>query len=156
MADLKDVVSEFETIANLGTNDIKSFKYGNEFELNEARTKVKPILLFHKQRAFTYRIFERKHKDYTITIGLYDQYNSSEKSTTDFVSKQLYMEDLMEKLIRTFRSRYLADASNKTWFMLSNAEDSVSGELIEVIGVDKLIGITATFVVRVFTDCDTL
>ena len=156
MADLKDVVSEFETIANLGTNDIKSFKYGNESELNEARTEIKPMLLFHKQKTFTYQVFERKYKDYTITIGLYDQYNSSEKSSTDFISKQLYMEDLMEKLIRTFRGRYLADASNKTWFMLSNAEDSVSGELIEVIGVDKLIGITATFVVRVFTDCDTL
>ena len=154
MADLKDVVDEFETIANLGSNDIQSFLYGNEFELNEARTKTKPLLIFHKQRAFTYQIFEKKNKDYTITIGLYDQYNAAEKTSTAFVTKQLYMEDLMEKLIRTFRSRYIASSSS--WFMLSNAEDSVSGELIEVIGSDKLIGVTASFVVRVFTDCDTL
>lgn len=155
MAEIKDVVEEFETIANLGTNDIQSFKYGNEFELNESRGKTKPLLLFHKQRAFTYQVFSNKYKDYTVTIGLYDQYNSEERQTTSYIAKQQYLEDLMEKLIRTFRSRYEA-TSAKSWFMLSGAADTVSGELIEVIGVDKLIGITATFVVRVFTDCETL
>lgn len=155
MADLKDVVTEMETIAGLGTNNIQSFKYGNEFEINEFRQSTKPLLLFHKQRAYSYATFERKHRDYTITIGIYDQYNQTERGTTDYITKQLSLEDEMEKFIRSFRTRYIADATNKTWYMLSGAEDRITGELIEVIGADKLIGITATFVVRVFTDCDT-
>tara|TARA_R100000808_G_C2040885_1_gene80557 strand:- start:95 stop:562 length:468 start_codon:yes stop_codon:yes gene_type:complete len=155
MADLKDVVTEMETIAGLGTNNIQSFKYGNEFEINEFRQSTKPLLLFHKQRAYSYATFERKHRDYTITIGIYDQYNQTERGTTDYITKQLSLEDEMEKFIRSFRTRYIADASTKTWYMLSGAEDRITGELIEVIGADKLIGITATFVVRVFTDCDT-
>ena len=155
MADLKDVVTEMETIAGLGTNSIQSFKYGNEFEINELRTTTKPILMFHKQRAYSYATFERKHRDYTITKGIYDQYNQTEKSSTDYITKQLALEDEMEKFIRSFRTRYIADATNKTWYMLSGAEDKITGELIEVIGSDKLIGITATFLIRVFTDCDT-
>jgi hypothetical protein len=155
MADLKDVVAEMETIAGLGTNNIQSFKYGNEFEINEFRQSTKPLFLFHKQRAYSYPIFERKQRDYTITIGIYDQYNQEERSSTDYMSKQLELEDEMEKFIRSFRTRYIADATNKTWYMLSGAEDKITGELIEVIGADKLIGITATFLIRVFTDCDT-
>ena len=158
MADIKNLVSEFEIIANAQVG-INSFKYANSYEVNEFRTDTKPLLMLHKQRSVTFTDFEKKFKDYTLVVGIYDTYLESQKLTIDYQTKQSNLEDLMEQFLREVRSRYLGETVQslipKDWFMLSGDQDIVRFELIEVMGSDKLIGIESTMVFRTFSDCDT-
>ena len=61
----------------------------------------------------------------------------------------------MEQFIRELRSRSIGSTTqattSKEWFV----NNSMSMELIEVIGADKLVGIESTITIRVFNDCNT-
>ena len=153
MADFTDIVTEFNTIAT-AQSGINSFKYGNVLELNESRTLTKALLLLQKQRAIQYPEFEKKFKVYELTLGIYDTYKESQKSTKAYADKQKDLENLLEHFLRELRKRSLGNTtevtSNKAWFML----EAVVVEVVEVIGADKLAGIEARISLRVNMDCD--
>ena len=158
MADFTDIVAEFSTIAT-AQSGISSFKYGNPFEINESRTLAKPMFMLHKQRAVTYPNFDRKIKTFTLIFGIYDTYKESQKNTKEYADKQKDIENLMEHFLREFRKRSLGltteVTSPQSWFMPSGDLDTVTVEMIEVVGTDKLIGVEATISLSVFADCDT-
>lgn len=153
MADFKDIVNEFQTIAN-AQSGINSFKYGNAFEINESRQNTKPMLMLHKQRRAIYSAFEKPLKQYNCTIGIYDTYKQEQKSAKAYSEKQQDLENAMEHFLREFRKRSHGLTTQVTsaqkWFMLERVET----ELIEVIGVDNLVGIEASLTIQVAGDCD--
>lgn len=153
MADFTDIVTEFKTIAT-AQSGINSFKYAHAFELNESRSSSKPMLLLHKQTAYAFPTFDRKIKQFNVTVGIYDNYFQSEKATKTYANKQKDLENLIEQFIREFRKRTTGQTAQITsaqnWFM----SQQVNLELIEAVGTDKLIGVEATFEISVFADCD--
>jgi len=153
MADFKDIVTEMETIVN-AQSGINSFKYGNPFEINESRQNTKPMFMLHKQRRAIYNAFEKPLKQYNCTIGIYDTYMQSQKAAKAYSVKQQDLENLMEHFLREFRKRSHGLTTQVTsvqnWFMLERVET----ELIEIIGVDNLVGIEANITIQVAGDCD--
>ena len=156
MANIIDLVNEFETVANAMVG-IGSFAYGNTFELNEYRTQPRPLMVLHKQRALNYPDFQKKMRNYRLTIGIYSDYHEAEKLTTSYAQKQSDLTDLMEQYIRELRKRSLGNTaqvtSNQPWFMKSGNEDTVTVDLIEVIGNDKFIGIESILTFVIFAEC---
>mgnify|MGYP003148446222 FL=1 len=154
MADFTDIVSEFNTIAT-AQSGINSFKYANAFEINESRTEAKPMMMLQKQRRINIPDFSKNYKEFQVTFGIYDNYKTAEKSTKTYANKQKDLELLMEQFIRELRSRSIGSTTeattSKDWFI----NNSMSMELIEVIGADKLVGIESTITIRVFNDCNT-
>ena len=153
MADISDIKTEMETIAN-AMSGINSFKYGNPMELNESRQKTKPMLMLHKQRQSRYPEFFRGHKTYEIKVGIYDTYFESQKSTKAYDLKQKDMENLMEHFLREFRLRSLGKTTEVTTPHDWQLENNVTVEIIEILGVDKLVGIEASLSLNVISDCD--
>ena len=158
MANIVDLVTEFETVANAMVG-IGSFAYANNFEMNVYRTQARPLMLLHKQRTVSYPDFQKKMRDYKFTVGIYADYHEADKLVTSYAQKQSELTNLMEQYIRELRSRSLGETtqvtSNKDWFMQSGTQDIISYELIEVIGNDKFVAIEAILTFRMFADCNT-
>ena len=158
MADFTDIVTEFSTIAT-AQSGINSFKYGNPDEINTSRQNTKPLLILHKQRAVSFPDFEKKVKTFEVSFGIYDTFHESQKATKTYANKQQDLMNLVEQFLREFRSRSLGDTTEVTsvqsWHMPSNDQDTVNIELVEIVGVDKLVGAEAKINLTVFSDCDT-
>lgn len=158
MADFTDIVTEFSTIATAQTG-INSFKYGNPDEINTSRQSTKPLLILHKQRAVTYPDFQKNVKTFEVSFGVYDTYHEDQKATKTYANKQQDLLNLMEHFLREFRSRSIGSTTEVTsvqnWHMPSGALDIINFKFVEAIGADKLVGVTATVSLLVFSDCDT-
>lgn len=152
MASIKDIVDEFETVADAFTG-VSTFKYANPAEINEFHDITFPLLMLHKQRSLQAIEQRGKWKTYSLTFGIYDDYNELEKETVDYQTKQDQIEEKIFQFIEEIDTRSLNGTSSRDWSFPSGTADSFNGELIEYFGDQKLIAVEVTINIRVFGTC---
>ncbi len=157
MAQIDSVVDEFRTIATAFTG-IETFDYEHITALNTKYDQSqKPLFLLQKKPPTVIQPTEdHSFKTYTLTFGIYDDYNRDEKSTTDFEDKEAEIEQKMEQFIQQFIARSIGETTQVTtpqpWMVIETALN-LDVEKIYPIAKGQLIATEATMTVRVDSSC---
>lgn len=152
MAQIDDIVTEFRTITTAFAS-INTFFYSHITELNtDLKQSPRPILLLQSAPP-TQMLSVEDHtsKLYTLTFGIYDDYNRSERSAKSLEVKQAEVELIMEQFIQEFTRRSVE--TPKEWYPSSITFRDI--EKIDYIGNSKLIGTECIMQLRVDSSCET-
>jgi len=161
MADIADVIGELRTIAvgvspKTGFDQINSFFYDREFVMNDERDKKYKALLV--QSDVTQTITERnsaflpKKKMYTLNLHLFDTYKEGEKGSTDLEVKQAELDLVMDQYLAKVQQRIVDDTpANKGWKIVGQQTGIFNRDQHN----DKLIQVSRTLTIEIFTTCDT-
>ncbi len=164
MADIKEIVDEFQLIAIGDTTDdnstgqvgINDFEYTFIANTNEKRDRQYPLLLLDRTHPFAYpEGFNNKKRLYSLSFYVLDLYSKSSQKDIDRQTKKSSLEDLAEQFLRQFFDRSIGQtadsATTQDWFLV---QDSILVEHTDRLLNDTLIGVMVTVDVMVFTDCD--
>lgn len=157
MADTKDIQAEFKVIADADAA-INSYLYDHEDAIvTDDRAKTYPLFLLYKNFPFRYDQFSWHKRTYSMTIGIFDDWNIAEQKDKPIDEKYSDIENTMEQYLREFISRSLGETvlitTPQDWQIPT--PELITVEKVDSFVTDKLVGLKATFELIVNNDCDT-
>lgn len=155
MAKYKDIIDEFETVADAFAS-VNYFVYDRVSRINGSlQDKAYPLILVNStpnyERGDNNNSFLPRKKRFTLNIFCYGDYNTAERKVKSLQEKQGEIDNILDQYIAEIINRNISGANG---FSIVN-NTALAGFLAHDVHNDKLVQSTYTMTVELDSDCIT-
>lgn len=155
MAKYKDIIDEFETVADAFAS-VNYFVYDRVSRINGSlQDKAYPLILVNStpnyERGDNNNSFLPRKKRFTLNIFCYGDYNTAERKVKSLQEKQGEIDNILDQYIAEIINRNISGGNG---FSIVN-NTALSGFLAHDVHNDKLVQSTYTMTVELDSDCIT-